>query len=77
MNDDDWDDIFSSLNRFGSDDEEHECDKEKCSCNGECSSKKSCCDDSEADICKKCGGEGKKIGCACICSKCGDVIWGC
>lgn len=29
------------------------------------------------DICKLCGGVGKVDRMACICSKCGNVIWGC
>ena len=29
------------------------------------------------DVCKKCGTAGKINGMACICSGCGNIIWGC
>lgn len=35
-------------------------------------------DDSEyIDVCPKCGGEGEQDRMACICKRCGNVIWGC
>ena len=29
------------------------------------------------DVCKKCGAAGNVNGMACICSGCGNIIWGC
>ncbi len=75
--DDEWDDIFGNLNRFGDDND--------CSCDGNCSTekKKECCEkkpekkEPDPDICPKCGGNGRIHRCACICERCGNVIWGC
>jgi hypothetical protein len=32
--------------------------------------------DDDDDCCKKCGAPGRVTGMACVCSKCGEIIWG-
>jgi len=34
-------------------------------------------ENNKEDVCKKCGTTGKINGMACICSGCGNIIWGC